>query len=155
MTMNGVEIFGLDHLYQHFVWLVLAFGAMVVSMAADFITGVHKAKLAGNATTSTGFKKTCDKAMKYFLPYLCTVCVDLIASVILPAPFFSLVYAAFCCLCEWKSVFENTHKKEEMRQAANTMKVVVDNKDDIVKMIAEAMEKMCYEKSEEKNSNDK
>ena len=52
----------------------------------DILSSIKKAKENGLATTSTGFKKTCDKARKYFSPFMVTVCIDLIACTVLPFP---------------------------------------------------------------------
>ena len=61
-------------------------GALIVSMGVDLFFGVKKAKENGEATTSMGFKKTCDKARKYFSPFMVAVCIDLIACIVLPFP---------------------------------------------------------------------
>ncbi|MBR5639423.1 MAG: hypothetical protein IKW83_06620 [Muribaculaceae bacterium] len=97
---------------------------------------------------------TTEKAAKYFLPMLCLTCVDIMTSVILPAPFFTMLMGGFNIFCEWKSVMESTHDKQEMREAANTLNVIVKNKDDIVGIITQAMELMAKKQElESKNNN--
>jgi len=122
------------------VVVVLSMAAMIISMIADLITGIHKARKRGVATTSKGLKKTAEKAEKYFLPYIVTVCIDAISSAIVPIPVFSMLWAAYCCLCEWLSVREKWWEKEEIDKQNRTMRIVIDNKDDIVKIIKEIME---------------
>ena len=102
-------------LHVHAVWLALAYIAVIIAMAVDFVAGLRKAKQAGIASTSRGYKMTTEKAAKYFLPMLCLTCVDLMTSVILPAPFFTMLMAGFNIFCEWKSVLESTHDKQELR----------------------------------------
>jgi hypothetical protein len=85
---------------------------------------------------------TTEKATKYFLPMLCLSCIDVLTSLVLPAPFFTLLMAAFNILCEWKSVLESTHDKQQLREAANTFNVIVKNKDDIASIIMQAMQMM-------------
>ena len=52
-------------------------------MILDFITGVRKASLRGEATTSRGFRRTAEKASQYFLPMMCLTAIDVIASIYL------------------------------------------------------------------------
>ena len=108
-------------LHVHAVWLVIAYIAVILAMAVDFIAGLKKAKQAGKVTTSRA----------------------LLTSVVLPAPFFTLLMGAFNIFCEWKSVLESTHDKQELREAANTFNVIVKNKDDIAAIVTQAMEMMA------------
>ena len=129
-------------LHIHAVWLAIAYIAVIIAMAVDFVAGLRKAKAAGIASNSRGYKMTTEKAAKYFLPMLCLTCVDLMTSVILPAPFFTMLMAGFNIFCEWKSVMESTHDKQELRDKANTFNVIVKNKDDIAAIIMQAMQMM-------------
>ena len=119
------------------VLLVASYALLIVSMAVDLVTGVHKARMLGIARTSTGYKKTCDKAAKYFLPMLCLTCIDVTASPIIHIPAFTMLMGAFNIFCEWRSVFESTHKKQEIKDAAETVRIAIKNKDDIVAMFGE------------------
>lgn len=136
-------VFSFTRLQIFAVWFVITYGAVALAMVIDGFSGVRKARQAGKATRSRLFRMSCDKAIKYFLPMMCLTLLDLITSVILPAPFFTMAYAAFCIFCDWKSIFESTHDKEEIREAANTMNVVVKNKDDIAKVIKEVLDDMA------------
>lgn len=122
-------------------WLAVTYGAVGASMAVDFVTGVRKARRAGRATTSRGYKMTCGKAAKYFLPMLCLTCVDLITQAVLPVPVFTMGMGAFNILCEWKSVLESTHDKEEIRRASSTVRAVIENRDDLARAISEILKK--------------
>ena len=129
-------------LHIHAVWLALTYIAVILAMAVDFVAGLRKAKKAGIASNSRGYKMTTEKAAKYFLPMLCLTCVDIMTSVILPAPFFTMLMGGFNIFCEWKSVMESTHDKQEMREAANTFNVIVKNKDDIAAIVTQTIELM-------------
>lgn len=126
-----------DHLYRHIVIVCLCVAGMLFAMLVDLIFGVKKARLLGQATTSTGYKKTCEKGKKYFTPFAVLMCIDLISSVILPAPFFSMIWSAYCLFCEFKSVREKSWTKAELRKAERTMNIVIENKEDIAKLIAQ------------------
>lgn len=134
--MNEAILNYLSHLYGYVVLIVVATAALIFAMATDLIFGVRKAKLRGEATTSKGFKKTCEKARKYFSPYLVLICIDLLAAVLLPVPAFSMLWAAWCIFCEFKSVREKVWQKEEIAKAEKTMNVIIENKDDIAKLVA-------------------
>ena len=146
-----LETFKNASLHVHAVWLALTYVAVILAMAIDFIAGLRKAKLAGKVTTSRALKMTTEKATKYFLPMLCLSCIDVLTSVVLPAPFFTMLMGAFNIFCEWKSVLESTHDKQELREAANTFNVIVKNKDDIAAIVMQCMELMERKKQIENN----
>ena len=130
-----------EHLMAHILLITLASAMMIVAMIVDLVFGVFKAKQLGEATTSTGLKKTCEKARKYFSPFMVLVCIDLLSSVISPVPAFSLLWASYCIFCEFISVREKAWQKAEMRKQERTMSIILENKDDIAKMIAELIKK--------------
>ena len=140
-------------LHVHAVWLALTYIAVILAMSVDFVAGLRKARAAGIASNSRGYKMTTEKAAKYFLPMLCLTCVDVMTSVILPAPFFTILMGGFNIFCEWKSVMESTHDKQEMRDAANTLNVIVKNKDDIAAIVMQAMDLMVKKQELESNNN--
>ena len=147
-----LETFKNASLHVHAVWLALTYVAVILAMATDFIAGLRKAKAAGKVTTSRALKMTTENATKYFLPMLCLSCIDVLTSVVLPAPFFTMLMGAFNIFCEWKSVLESTHDKQELREAANTFNVIVKNKDDIAGIIMQAMEMMEKKQAIESNN---
>ena len=131
--------FAKDHLFIHVVIILLSSLLLLAAMLIDLIMGVRKAKELGIDRTSTGLKKTCDKARKYFSPYMVLICIDLISCVIVPVPAFSMLWAAYCVYCEFTSVREKAWKKKELRKAERTMNIVVENKEDIAKMVVELL----------------
>lgn len=143
---NLFEGFETQPLRHFLIWFILYYAAVLLAMAVDLWVGVSKAKKAGIARCSTGYKRTCDKATKYFFPMLCLSCIDLMACTLLPVPLFTLALAAFNVFCEYKSVMENTHEKAEMRKAEKTMSIILENKDDL----ASAIGKMLIDKLNDK-----
>ena len=49
-------------LHVHAVWLAIAYIAVILAMAVDFIAGLRKAKQAGKVTTSRALKMTTEKS---------------------------------------------------------------------------------------------
>ena len=130
-----------QHLMAHILLITLASAMMIVAMIVDLVFGVYKARQLGEATTSTGLKKTCEKARKYFSPFMVLVCIDLLSSVISPIPAFSLLWSSYCIFCEFISVREKAWQKAELRKQERTMSIILENKDDIAKLIAELIKK--------------
>ncbi|MBD5366676.1 MAG: hypothetical protein HDR82_06655 [Bacteroides sp.] len=131
------------------MWLAATYSCVLVAIAVDFVSGVRKARRAGVATRSRGYKMTCDKAVKYFLPMLCLSCIDFLASIFFAAPFLTMAMGAFNIFCEWKSVMESIHDKTEIREAAETMRLIIENKDDLAKAIAEMIKRIGTDGEEE------
>jgi len=134
--MNEAILNYTGHLYGHVVLIVATTAALLLAILIDLISGVQKARARGEATTSQGFKKTCEKARKYFGPYIVLICIDLLACVLIPVPAFSMLWAAYCVFCEFKSVREKSWQKEELRKAEKTLSVIIENKDDLAKLVA-------------------
>lgn len=135
-----IQTFAVEHLYRFAFIVSLCMSAMLVAMVVDLIFGVRKAKRNGEATTSTGLKKTCDKARKYFSPFMATVCIDIIAACAnLQVPIFSMLWAAYCVFCEFISIREKAWQKAEIRKQERTMKVILENKEDIAKTLIQLL----------------
>ncbi len=136
-----INTFLQEHLYRTALIIALCMASLFVAMMVDLIYGIKKAKANGEATTSRGFKKTCDKARKYFSPFMVAVCIDLIASPVLPFPVFSMVWAGYCVFCEFVSVREKAWQKAEIRKQEKTISILLENKEDLVKAFAEIIKK--------------
>lgn len=135
-----------EHLYMTALIIVICMGALIVSMGVDLFFGIRKAKENGEATTSTGFKKTCDKARKYFSPFMATVCIDLIACIVLPFPVFSMIWAGYCVFCEFVSIREKSWQKAEIRKQEKTVSILLENKEDLARAFTEIMKEQEKEK---------
>ena len=149
-----IQTFAVEHLYRFAFIVSLCMAAMLVAMVVDLIFGVRKAKRNGEATTSTGLKKTCDKARKYFSPFMATVCIDIIAACAnLQVPIFSMLWAAYCVFCEFISMREKAWQKAERRKQERTMKVILENKEDIAKTLIQLLNQEQKEGGEKDENN--
>lgn len=131
--------FAIEHLFLHIVLITLCTAAILLAMIIDLVAGIGKAKQNGIATTSRGLKMTSKKAVRYFVPFIVLTLLDMVASFLLPAPFFSMIWAGYVILCEFWSVRENAWDKAEIDKQAKTIRTVIANKDDIAKAVAAAM----------------
>lgn len=137
-----------QHLYLHAFVIFICFLSIIVAMAIDLVTGIQKAIELNEARTSTGYKKTCDKARKYFGPFGITVCIDIVSCVIVPIPVFSIILSIWVDFCEFKSVREKAWEKAEIRKQDRTIQVILENKDAIANTVVELL-KQSTEKGEE------
>ena len=148
-----IQTFAVEHLYRFAFIVSLCMAAMLVAMVVDLIFGVRKAKRNGEATTSTGFKKTCDKARKYFSPFMATVCIDIIAACAnLQVPIFSMLWSAYCVFCEFISIREKAWQKAEIRKQERTMKVILENKEDSAKTLIQLLNQEQKEGGDNENN---
>lgn len=136
-----IHTFLQEHLYRSALVIAICMGALIVSMSVDLFFGIKKARQNGEATTSMGLKKTCDKARKYFSPFMVTVCIDLIACIVMPFPVFSMIWTGYCVFCEFMSVREKSWQKAEIRKQEKTISILLENKDDLAKAFAEVLKK--------------
>lgn len=144
--------FAQEHLYLHIVLISLCCIAILVAMALDLVFGLKKAKENGKRTTSRGLKMTSKKAFKYLGPFISLTLVDIISSPILPAPFFAMIWSAWCVLCEFWSIREKSWEKAEIRDMERTIKIAASDKDDIAKLLADLLSRPS--KNEDKELED-
>ena len=128
-----------EHIYRYAVIESLCMASILIAMTIDLIFGIRKARINGEATTSRGLKKTCDKARKYFSPFMVTVCIDLIACTVLPFPIFSMIWVGYCVFCEFVSVREKSWQKAEIRKQEKTVSILLENKEDLGRAFMEIM----------------
>ena len=149
--INTINQFVDEHLYTHIVLIAITVTAILCAMIVDFFSGLRKARQRGVATTSRGLKKTAGKASKYFTPYMVLMGIDMICCALIPWPVFSMLWGAYCVFCEFISVRGKAWQKAEMDRAAKTMKVVIENKDDIAKLAAEILFKQQQKEDDERD----
>lgn len=135
--LEAFKNFDFSVIQTHIVWVAITVFLLVISMAVDTISGTRKAKKSNIKRTSTGYKRLCSKAEKYFTPLTCMICIDILISPIVPIPAVSMLFGGWCIFCEAKSVTEKYYEKEELRRAERTLSVFIENKDDITKMVLE------------------
>lgn len=62
-----------------------------------------------------------------------------------------MIWTGYCIFCEFKSVREKSWEKAELRKAENTMSVIIENKDDIAKILAQILFDSEKEKEGKRN----
>ena len=147
-TMWGV-------MQSHAIWVLMSIILVAFAMFIDLITGIKKANAKGEATTSTGLRRTLVKAYQYFIPIICGATFDLLFSPLsfYTFPFMAMFISAYCIICEVKSVFENTRTTSEMSDMADFLSKVIESKEDpekllklIIKNVNEGEKNKCDKK---------
>lgn len=124
--MEIFATFDFTHLQTEAAWVVIIYIAVLTAMILDFITGVRKASLRGEATTSRGFRRTAEKASQYFLPMMCLTAIDVITSIYLDYPYLTATMGAFNIYIELRSIWENTHSEEETKKQQECATQLID-----------------------------
>lgn len=131
--------FQVHHLYLCALVIFICFATILIAMTIDLIAGIQKAKELHVARTSTGLKKTCDKAKKYFPTFGIASLMDVATCIISPFPMFAIAWTVYLLLCEFKSIREKAYEKAEIRKQERTMKVILENKEDIAKTLMQLL----------------
>lgn len=139
------QILNLNNLHIFLFWLVAAYAGVAISMGIDLLTAFFKCRRNHIKWESDVQKRSADKALKYFLPMFVLTLVDCLAFIVNKYPVFTLALGAFCVVTEWFSVFEHTHTKQEQREAAKTINVILKNKADLVKAVEEILKQKYNE----------
>lgn len=119
------------------VTLAVEYGGVVASVAADFVSGVAKARRAGVARTSRGYRRTFDKLARYLTALLglsladavilaAVACVRGTGGPALPLlPLLTSVGALGMVLVEAKSICETAEEKGDFHRAAELVERLI------------------------------
>lgn len=121
-------------------WLLIVYTSVLTAMLVDLICGVRKARLLGRKRTSRGYKQTCDKALKYFMPMICLTCIDLISSAVMPLPALTMAMGIYNIFCEFKSITETLRDKAEINRYASIIRFLLSRNDKFKELINEIYE---------------
>ena len=119
--------------------ILICYVVDIVAIIVDLRAGIKKAKQRGEYRSSTGYRRTIEKATKYFNFLLfgllfdtlqITVCYLLhnqVGSNLPNIPFVTILFAVGILIIEVKSVYEKAENKtkNEIKDAAKTAKEVI------------------------------
>lgn len=132
------------------MWIIV-----LISIVIDLISGLHKATLLGEIHTSYGFRRTVSKMVQYYGLLCFAFMFDVLSSLVLPLPYFSMLASFFLVFIEAKSVLEKAQDKDrrKMNESLKDLITLIDNKDDLLKGVAEILKKSENTKKEEDDTN--
>lgn len=129
-------------LFPVLVLIISLYIGVLLSVLADLISGVRKARQRGESRTSAALRRTIDKLVRYYNALFAMTVIDAmqIAAVVylrfvesvtlLPViPLFTLIGAVGEALIELKSIYEKAEQKEqkEYRDAVETIKKLLEH----------------------------
>lgn len=103
--------------------VALDYVSVLIAVLADMRSGILKAKRTGETRTSRGYRRTVEKASRYYITLIAMTVIDsmTVSSLIFlsmtgnttipPMPLFTTIGAIGLCLIELKSIYENSQVK--------------------------------------------
>lgn len=134
------------------VVVVIMWFIVTVAMILDLLSGYRKAKERGEARTSYGLRRTVTKAVLYYALMLFGFMFDCIGTFFYPLPYVTFVAAAFLIFIECKSILEKAHDKDKrkLNKSLEELSIILDNRDDLIKGVAEILKVKIKENVNEK-----
>lgn len=125
------------------MWLLVA-----EAIILDLISGWRKAKERKEARTSYGLRRTVTKTVLYYALMLFALMFDCIGMFFYAEPYVTLIAAGFLIFIEGKSILERANDKERRRISRHVedLSILLENKEDLTKGIAEILRKQIEEK---------
>lgn len=132
------------------MWLIVT-----IVMALDLISGYRKAKERGEARTSYGLRRTVTKAVLYYALMLFAFMFDCIGTFFYPLPYVTFIAAAFLIFIEGRSILEKAHDKDKrkLNKSLEELSIILDNRDDLIKGVAEVVKRQIEYQSNENATN--
>lgn len=140
-----------------FICLVCAF-LVFIAMCMDLVSGVHKAKIRGEARTSYGLSRTINKFLLYEGSVVVGACVSVIASIahfwtiigvptLNNVPVMCCIVSIFICFVELLSLKEKASEKQR-KHIADTGKAIgaALEQDSLVKALVAAIKEISCDK---------
>jgi hypothetical protein len=124
------------HLNALLIVLVVLYACVFASVLIDLFFGVKRAKRLKIVRSSYGYRRTITKLTGYFGLMMLLSIADVVASVILKMPYFTVIGAIGIIAVEAKSVFENIKQEDEnVQEIPKILLKLFENKEDIQAII--------------------
>ncbi|MDE6716382.1 MAG: hypothetical protein K2J74_07880 [Muribaculaceae bacterium] len=129
-------------LFPILILIFLLYVGVLMSVIADLISGVRKARLRGEARTSAALRRTIDKLVRYYNALFAMTIIDAMqmaavvylrcvesVEILAVFPIFTLIGAVSEALIELKSIYEKAEQKEkkEYREVAEVLKKLLEH----------------------------
>lgn len=130
--------------------VIIMWGIVLVAIVIDLISGLQKVSKQGKPHTSLGFRRTVTKTVQYYGLMCFAFMFDILSSLVLPLPYFTMIASCFLVFIEAKSVFENIHNDDRKRinRSIKDLIIMIENKDDLLNGIVEILKETEKENDE-------
>lgn len=141
-------------LYTKLELVLIMWAIVLVAIIMDLISGLRKASREGLLHTSYGFRRTVKKAVEYYGLMCFAFMFDILGSLVLPLPYFSMIASVFLVFIEAKSVFEKVHKndRQKVTESVKDLISLLEHRDDLAEGILDILNR-SIKKEEENNQN--
>lgn len=143
--------------------LAVDYVAVLACILIDCRSGAMRARREGIPRTSSGYRRTVEKASRYFITLIALTVIDLLAlaavmllrvtagSGIPALPVFTTLGALLLCLIEVKSVMENSHRRTDFTRAVDTASRLLEDKSlrRLIRVLRELADRQPSDSSEE------
>lgn len=129
---------------------------VTVAISLDLISGYRKAKERKEARTSYGLRRTVTKAVLYYALMLFAFMFDCIGTFFYPLPYITFIAAAFLIFIEARSILEkaNDKDKRKLNKSLEELSILLDNKDDLIRGVAEIVKSQVEKQTEITETNE-
>ncbi|PXV69245.1 phage-related holin [Dysgonomonas alginatilytica] len=130
-----------EALYQKIELELIMWVIVLIAIIIDLISGLRKASQMGELHTSYGFRRTVSKMVQYYGLLCFAFMFDILSSMILPLPYFTMLASFFLVFIEAKSVLEKAQDKDRRKINENLKDLItlIENKDNLLKGVSEIL----------------
>lgn len=116
---------------------------VLIAIVIDLVAGLRKATRMGEMHTSYGLRRTVVKMVQYYGLLAFAFMFDVLASLVISVPYFSMLASFFLVFIEGKSVLEKAQDKDRRRinKHIDDLTTLIQNKDDLLKGVSEILQK--------------
>jgi hypothetical protein len=112
--------------------LIIVYSCVLLAILIDLWFGVRRAMRLNVARTSYGFRRTITKATTYFGLMMLLTIADVVASIILKMPYFTVFGALGIVIVEGISVYEKVKdENKKIEEVPTVLLELLKNKDNI------------------------
>lgn len=118
------------------MWIIV-----LIAIIIDLISGLRKASQLGEIHTSYGFRRSVTKMVQYYGLMCFALMFDILSSLVVSIPYFSMLASFFLVFIEAKSVFEKAQDKDRRKINENIkdLIILIENKDNLLKGVSEIL----------------
>lgn len=145
-----------ETLYQKIELELIMWIIVLIAIIIDLISGLRKASQLGELHTSYGFRRTVSKMVQYYGLLSFAFMFDVLSSMVLPMPYFTMLASFFLVFIEAKSVLEKAKDKDrrKMNESIKDLAILFENKDDLLKGVAELLKNSENKQKDKDDTNE-
>jgi hypothetical protein len=154
LFINAIMNHDWNRLNMLAVVLIILYSCVLSAVLIDLFFGVKVAIQKKVVRTSYGFRRTITKLTSYFGLMMLLTFADVVASIIFPMPYFTVIGAIGIIAVEIKSVYEHIRgENKHIEEIPEMLLKIYENKDSLQEMLTFINEKTNENLKQKKNGN--